>query len=195
MGNATPTTPVEVRKKLVHALGMDMIGPDCDDTDLHGEVLPQAPSRWYLTGFLVPIDADEEGKSDEAGTEGVDALGKGTGVDDEATPEPAAAQKTYFPSSLGMSLLVPKDAKELKVTIRWGDYLPDGITEVKELVARVSDASTAFDGDAAGKDGGREVTSLLKRWRRKQRTETLTLKVPAGTKVEPAIDLVVNVVN
>ncbi len=179
-------TSVEVRKKLVHALGMDMIGPDCDDTDLHGEVLPQAPSRWYLTGFLVPIDADEEGKSDEAGSEGVDALGKGTGADDEATPEPAAAQRTFFPSSMGMSLLVPKDAKELKVTVRWGDYLPDGITEVKELVARVSDASTAFGGDAAGKDGGQEVTSLLKRWRRKQRAETLTLKVPAGTKVEPA---------
>lgn len=178
-------TSVEVRKKLVHALGMDMIGPDCDNTALHGEVLPQAPSRWYLTGFLVPIDADEEGKSDEAGTEGVDALGKGTGVDDEAAPEPAAAQKTFFPSSMGMSLLVPKDAKELKVTVHWGDYLPDGITEVKELVARVSDASTAFDGDVAGKEG-QEVTSLLKRWRRKQRTETLTLKVPAGTKVEPA---------
>ncbi len=178
-------TPVEVRKKLVHALGMDLIGPDCDDTDLHGEVLPQAPSRWYLTGFLVPIDADEDGKSDEAGSEDVDELGKGSGVDDEATPEPAAAQKTFFPSSLGMSLLVPKDAKELKVTVHWGDYLPDGITEVKELVARVSDASTAFDGDAASKEG-QEVTSLLKRWRRKQRTETLTLKVPAGTKVEPA---------
>lgn len=178
-------TPVEVRQKLVHALGTDLIGPDRDDADLHSEVLPQAPSRWYLTGFLVPIDADEEGKSDEAGTEGVDALSKGTGVDDEATPEPAAAQKTFFPSSMGVSLLVAKDAKELAVTVSWGDYLPDGITEVKELVARVSDASTAFGGDATGTEGGgQEVTSLLKKWRRKQRTETLALKVPAGTKTE-----------
>jgi len=178
-------TSVEVRQKLVHALGTDLIGPDRDGTDLHGEVLPQAPSRWYLTGFLVPIDADEEGKSDEAGTEGVDALGKGTGVDDEATPEPAAAQKTFFPSSMGVSLLVAKEAKELAVTVSWGDYLPDGITEVKELVARVSDASSAFGGDATGAEGGgQEVTSLLKRWRRKQRTETLALKVPAGTKTE-----------
>src|SRR5262245_20298629 len=143
-------TSVEVRKKLVHALGMDLIGPDCDDTNLHGEVLPQAPSRWYLTGFLVPIDADEDGKSDETGTEGVDELGKGTGVDDEATPEPAAARKAFFPSSMGVSLLVSKEAKELTVTIRWGDYLPDGITEVKELVARVSDTSTAFGGGATG---------------------------------------------
>ena len=182
-------TSVEVRKKLVHALGTDLIGPDCDDTDLHGEVLPQAPSRWYLTGFLVPIDADEDGKSDETGSEGVDELGKGSGVDDETTPEPAAAQKTYFPSSMGMSLLVPKDAKELKVTVRWGDYLPDGITEVKELVARVSNASTAFGGDAAGAEGGQEVTSLLKRWRRKQRAETLTLKVPTVKKTEEPEDV------
>lgn len=67
-------TSVEVRKKLVHALGMDLIGPDCDDPELHSEVLPQAPSRWYLTGFLVPIDADEDEKSDEAAAEGVDEL-------------------------------------------------------------------------------------------------------------------------
>ena len=25
---------------------------------------------------------------------------------------------------MGLSLLVPKDAKELRVTVRWGDYRP-----------------------------------------------------------------------
>jgi hypothetical protein len=37
--------PVDVRGKLVHALGLDLIGPD-RDSDLLAEVLPQAPSRW-----------------------------------------------------------------------------------------------------------------------------------------------------
>lgn len=175
-------TSVEVRKHLVHALGTDLVGPDCDTTDLHAEVLPQTPSRWYLTGFLVPIDADEDQKSDDTAAEGVDELGKGTGVDDEATPEPAAARKVYFPSSIGMSLLVPKEAKELRVTVGWGDYLPDGITEVTELVARLSGPTLTSEGVPIE---GQEVTSLLKRWRRKERSEKLTLKVPTTTKVEP----------
>ena len=115
--------PVEVRRELVNALGLDLIGPD-RDSDLLAEVLPQAPSRWYLTGFLVPIDAAEDQKTDEAADEDVDEVGKGGGADDDAAPEPAAARRAYFPSSMGLSLLVPKDAKELRVTVRWGDYQP-----------------------------------------------------------------------
>src|SRR5690242_9145277 len=114
-------TPAEVRCHLVEALGLDLIGPD-RDSQLASEVLPQAPSRWYLTGFLVPFDAAEDQKSDEAADEGVDEIGKGAGVDDDAAPGPTAARRAFFPSSMGLSLLVPKDAQELRVTIRWGDY-------------------------------------------------------------------------
>lgn len=180
-------TSADVRKKLVHALGMDLIGPDCDDTEQLGEVLPQSPSRWYLTGFLVPIDADEDQKSDETGTESVDELGKGSGVDDETTPEPAAARKVFFQSSMGMSLLLPKEAKELHVTVRWGDYLPDGISVVKDLVARLSDPLPGADGQPVAE--GQEVTSLLKRWRRKDRVEPLTLKVPAKSGIEKPVPI------
>ena len=56
-------TPVEV-PKLVEALKLDLVGPE-NGTDLEAEVLPQAPSRWYLTGFLVPLEAGEAQKSDE----------------------------------------------------------------------------------------------------------------------------------
>src|SRR3712207_5469399 len=126
----TPMTPVDVRRKLVHTLGLDLVGPD-RDSELLNEVLPQAPSRWYLTGFLVPTDAPEEQKSDEAAVEGVDEVSDAGGTDDAATPEPAAARRAVFPSSMGLSLLVPRDAKELHVTVRWGDYRPP---------AKVSDA-------------------------------------------------------
>src|SRR5438046_7715814 len=105
-------TPVDVRRKLVQTLGLDLIGPD-RDSGLLAEVLPQAPSRWYLTGFLVPIDAAEEQKVDETAVEGVDEVSDAGAADDAATPEAAAAGRAFFPSSMGVSLLVPKDAKEL----------------------------------------------------------------------------------
>ena len=49
--------PVEVREELVDALRLDLIGP-CPTRNLGtpDEVLPQTPSRWYLTGFLVPLE-------------------------------------------------------------------------------------------------------------------------------------------
>jgi hypothetical protein len=54
--------------------------------------LPQSPSRRYLTGFLVPFDAAEDQRSDEAAEEGVDEVGKGAGIDDDTTSESAAAR-------------------------------------------------------------------------------------------------------
>jgi hypothetical protein len=112
--------PIDVRRQLVQALGLDLVGPD-RGSELLTEVLPQAPSRWYLTGFLVPLDADEQQKADESATEGVDEMNDAGGA---ATPEPAAARLAVFPSSMGLSLLVPKEARELRVTVRWGDYRP-----------------------------------------------------------------------
>src|SRR5438270_6849546 len=84
----SPMSPVDVRRKLVQTLGLDLVGPD-RDSELLNEVLPQAPSRWYLTGFLVPTDAAEEQKIDEAAVEEVDEAGDAGGTDDAATPEPA----------------------------------------------------------------------------------------------------------
>src|SRR5271165_6780814 len=50
--------PVEVRGQLVDALRLDLVGPD-DGSELEAEILPQAPFRWYLTGFLVHLEAGE----------------------------------------------------------------------------------------------------------------------------------------
>jgi hypothetical protein len=154
--------PVDVRKYLVHTLGLDLVGPD-RDSDLLAEVLPQAPSRWYLTGFLVPIDAAEDQKIDEAATEEVDEASDAGGTDDAAIPEPAAARRAVFPSSMGLSLLVPKDAKELRVTVRWGDYQP---------------LHRAGGEEHEGGDGNGAVRG----WQRTERVEELTLKLPATQK-------------
>src|SRR5947209_17181131 len=151
-------TPVDVRGNLVQVLGLDLIGPD-RGSDLLSEILPQAPSRWYLTGFLVPIDADEAQKMDEAAVEGVDEVSDAGGTDDAATPEPAAARRAVFPSSMGLSLLVPKDAKELHVRVRWGDYQP----------LHVAGGEEHEGGDGNGTAYG---------WQRTDRVEELTLKLP-----------------
>jgi hypothetical protein len=114
-------TPVQVRSKLVDALRLDLVGPS-GQLGNPAEVLPQAPSRWYLTGFLVPIEAESSQRTDEAGTEGVDEAGGPGGLDDDVVPEPAAARQRYLPSSAGLSVLVPKDARHLRVGVTWGDY-------------------------------------------------------------------------
>jgi hypothetical protein len=56
--------PAEVRGQLVEALRLDLVGPD-NGSDLEAEVLAQAPSRWYLSGFLVPLEADPAQKIDD----------------------------------------------------------------------------------------------------------------------------------
>jgi hypothetical protein len=48
-----------------------------------------------------------------------------TGDDDQpGADEAPPARRGQFPSSIGLSVLVPADATELRVTARWGDYIP-----------------------------------------------------------------------
>ena len=61
-------------KQLVDALRLDLVGPE-NGSDLEAEVLSQAPSRWYLTGFLVPLEAGEAQKSDETAEDELDSAG------------------------------------------------------------------------------------------------------------------------
>jgi hypothetical protein len=49
----TSTTSSEVRAKLVDALKLDLVGP-WPARPLANELLPENPTRWYLTGYLVP---------------------------------------------------------------------------------------------------------------------------------------------
>ncbi len=146
--------PVEVRSELADALKLDLVGPSERLGSPH-EVLPQAPSRWYLTGFLVPLDADQSQRADADSTEEVDAANDAGGTDDATTPEPASARQRYLPSSTGLSLLVPSATRKLKVKVRWGDY----------------NRSKPDDGHGAHEE-----------WKREQRDEELTIDVPGKTK-------------
>ena len=115
-------TSVEVRSRLVDALRLDLIGPSETLGDPK-EVLAQAPSRWYLSGFLVPLGADPTQRTDEDSADDLDQAGEpGGGLDDDEQPERPAARQRYMPSSIGTSLLVPVVAKQITVKASWGDY-------------------------------------------------------------------------
>lgn len=144
---------VNVRAELADALKLDLVGPS-SLLGTHDEVLPQAPSRWYLTGFLVPLDAEPAQRSDEDATEEVDAVNDAGGADDATAPEPAAARQRYLPSSMGASVLVPSGTRKLEVQVRWGDYR----------------RQKPADGHGAHEE-----------WKREERDEELTIELPEST--------------
>ncbi len=45
--------PSKVRSELVEELRLDLVGPENEQAFAY-ELLPDAPSRWYMCGFLVP---------------------------------------------------------------------------------------------------------------------------------------------
>jgi hypothetical protein len=132
--NPPQFSSLDVRARLVEALKLDLVGPSAGhrlaDERLQGWV---RPSNWYLTGFLIPSgtapeksgDADED---DDMGGE----VPESAGLAEESNEDRKAAKKGFFPSSMGLSFLVPKETNALSVTVRWGDYAqteiegPDG---------------------------------------------------------------------
>src|ERR1019366_1702052 len=154
---------VEVREDLINALRLDLIGPGPGHPH-ESEILPQAPSRWYLTGFLVPYEAPESQRRDAVSDEQIDLPGMAGGTDDDERPERASGRKVFLPSSLGVSVLVPPSAEKLQVTANWGDYKllePNGKSEKKD------------DASASGR--------ATQQWKRTQRVVPLTIPLPKAT--------------
>lgn len=116
-------TSASVRDALVDALHTDLVGP-VEGGELAGERLELAPSRWYLTGFLVPARASVEAREDPEHNEGdmddgPDTSGNATDASDGET---RTASRRFFPSSIGLSVLVPEGTQALDVSVSWGDY-------------------------------------------------------------------------
>lgn len=117
----SPRTSEKARAHLVAALEADLVGPF--DPAGGEEVLPLAPSRWYLTGFLAPQlgrELEEDPTADEQ-------LGAGDD-DDEAefgAREPEPRRRGALPSSIGVSVLLPPGPATERVEVRlsYADYL------------------------------------------------------------------------
>ena len=120
-----PATSLEVRNRLVEALTLDLIGPGAGH-DLASERLPGwvRPSNWYLTGFLIPAGAPPEQRGDTDEDDNLDEMPESAGLAEESTEERKSAKKGFFPSSMGLSFLVPEGSDTVSATVRWADYGP-----------------------------------------------------------------------
>lgn len=117
-------TSREARTKLIETLRLDLIGPD-NDHECASELLPESPTKWYLTGYLMPTNAPEEHRFDSESLEEIGATtpARDPGVGEEdSQPTDTASAKSYLPSSVGISVLIPAGMQEFKATARWGDY-------------------------------------------------------------------------
>src|SRR6266516_2683112 len=123
--NVQPTTSLGVRERLVEALKLDLVGPWVGHA-LSEERLPGwiRPSNWYLTGFLIPSGTPATKSSDADEDDDPGVIPDSAGLAEESNEERKAAKKGFFPSSMGLSFLLPKDARALDVAVRWGDYAP-----------------------------------------------------------------------
>ncbi len=153
-----------IRRKLIDALRLDLIGPSPEDADLQDELLPLAPSRWYLGGYLVSLSAGEKQRRVDAEEEMDQAADDAAGADDGAAPERATTRRIFLPSSMGLSLLVEADLDALDVTVIWGDY-------------RAEEQTAGDDGDG---NGGKKASRLV--WRRMPRQEVLRIALADGLK-------------
>lgn len=123
--SAAPTNSVEVRGRLVEALKLDLVGP-LVGSPLASEKLPGwiRPSNWYLSGFLIPVGTPPEKSADADEDDDADVIPETAGLLEESNDDRKAAKKGYFPSSMGLSFLVSKEARSITVVVRWGDYTP-----------------------------------------------------------------------
>ena len=113
----------EVRRWMIDEFRLDLFGPSGADARFHQEILPQAPSRWYLTGLLVPHDAPEDQRAGDLDAEGDFDSGDDAGAaDDQTTPDRASARRAWRPSSMGLSFLIDQEVAALDVDVIWGEY-------------------------------------------------------------------------
>ncbi len=121
-------TSRQARTDLAETLQLDLIGPE-NDHAFSRELLGDSPTQWYLTGFLVPVNADAETRLDDTQEDEIDEAPVVGGFDDNAPVDRSASGNNFLPSSMGLTVIVPADAQEIKVRVEWGDY-----TEEKYLI-------------------------------------------------------------
>ena len=183
----------EARAKLVEALQLDLIGP-WPGHAFASELLPETPTRWYLTGYLVPEAAPIEHRTDVESDDEPDSGADGGSSDDGTTPDKAAATPGLLPSSMGLSALIHPSTKRIAVEVSWGDYAWEDPAEdeiepvdqglgVKAEVNPDSFATPAVPATAGGDSEAAVPTNpptkaLPKGFRRTPRQENVPIVLP-----------------
>jgi hypothetical protein len=133
---------LDVRRHLVKALEADLVGPFVPDSHPQGgqEVLPIAPSRWYLTGFLAPQGGRKPDEDDQDSVDGGLAAGSDSQAEDAGSEEGDNDNKrpVRFPASMGLSVFLPPgNGDALEVEVWYADYdkieLPIEHTDKKRI--------------------------------------------------------------
>ncbi len=186
MTSPSAKASVEIRKEILDTLRLDLVGPD-NDHAFARELLPESPIRWYLTGLLAPTTAPLSQRFDETSVEEIDTVAVPDGIDDSSTPDRAASAKgrrSLLASSMGLSILVPANARKLRTTIEWGDYIwesPDGGEEPAPSEAGQDEAAGEAGGESAGASkakAGESGGASLRGYRRTPRTEQAEITLP-----------------
>jgi hypothetical protein len=196
-------TSPEVRSQLVESLRLDLVGP-WPGHAFERELLPENPTRWYLTGYLVPEHAPASHRTDAEAREEVDSAGEGGGADDSSTPDRATGP-SLLPSSMGMSFLIPAHVESLAAEVTWGDYgwedptLEEvepadgglGIPEPPKSETYEIPESSAAAAQEEPPESPAATKPPLKGFRRTPRQVLLTLPVPPsdGSPVRLAVSL------
>ena len=170
-----PADSPAVRELLVDALRLDLIGPRPHDRDLQRERLPQAPSRWYLTGFLAPTDAPHEQRTQDSEEEFDEPAEPPHGGDDSNTPDRGSGKRVFLPSSLGLSILVDEQTSRLEAAVSWGYYALEPGAEERNAAER--------EGPPAGGRADREDRPP---WVRQPRAESVAVDLAAVPVGAPA---------
>src|SRR5580658_4242894 len=167
----------DVRSQLAYALRDDLIGPDLDDPRDAAhlqEALSSAPSHWYLAGFLAPTAQKPEEKEDDEANDDLTSA-----VDDPSDGEADApvARRPLFPSSMGLSVLVPRDCITLNVRVTYGTYAPAPKSDPPPRSSR------APDGD---EEDGQPIRLM---WTRTQQEHQVALRLDGPTQIEQRLNV------
>ena len=182
-----PVPSENIRSEIVQSLRLDLIGPDNDHAFAH-ELLPEPPSRWYLTGYLVPRSAPESQRCDPTSADEIDAAGEGGGADDAAIPDRGTAGKSFLPSSIGLTVLVEPGVETLDAVVRWGDYLFEGAPE-EEPVEEEGTIDLPEVGEPKEPYGSGALRKQSTGFRRTPREERLVICLPKPGKPLVAFDV------
>ncbi len=181
----SPRQSVDVRSSIVNTFRRDLVGPGPQDADLARERLNENPSRWYLTGFLAPADdplaqkgargaEDDPSTQEEMETdvEEPDDTGAGGAAGDTEPPEAPTTKRRFLPSSIGLTVLLPPEVKEIEARICWGDYQTE--PPLPEIILLPDEA------DDKDEDGKPKKKRPLVDWVRTPRQESVRVVVPEG---------------
>ena len=178
-----PTAPASaaIRTHLVDTLRRDLIGPRAGvDVDLEHELLPARPSRWYLTGYLKPKQQLEDSASGTAATEGeLGAIQGGSDSGDDGAADVAGTSRSFLPSSMGISALLPWGTEVIEAEVTWGDYHAQDVAEGPgQAVAPVDAGDDPASQVAPVQAGGPETQGVLTRQRWQRTPRDVTVPVP-----------------